>query len=139
MPNRHDVVIEARKWINVPWKHQGRSIKGIDCIGLVAIVAKTLGISERDSTNYVRHPDGFSLVKAFDEEMDSISLNDIQEGDVVIFSDNVYPCHVGIISNLHNSLYLIHAHAMRRKVLEEAYAYEWPKKARKAFSFRGVT
>ena len=31
---REMVVAEARTWIGVKWRHQGRTREGVDCIGL---------------------------------------------------------------------------------------------------------
>lgn len=107
-------------------------------MGLVVITAKELGISESDEKTYSRRPDGAELISRFKEEMNEISLKDITAGDVILFADTAYPCHVAIVSLKHGELHIIHAHASRRQVLEERYAYEWPVKARKAFSFEGV-
>lgn len=138
MPNRDQIVDEARKWIGTPWKHQGRTKSGLDCLGLVVNVAKELNLSEADEKTYSRRPDGGELIKRFKKEMQQISLNDIQAGDVILFADTAYPCHVAIVSLKHGEFHIIHAHATRRQVLEERYAYEWPVKARKAFAFEGV-
>lgn len=136
MPTDKDILIAARRWLNVPWKHQGRSRSGIDCLGLVVLVAKELGIADTDEKTYSRRPDGKELLNRFREEMNEIPLTEIRPGDVLMFADNAYPCHVAFVSEKHGEIYIIHAHATRRKVLEERYAYEWPDKARKAFRFR---
>lgn len=131
-----DIIAEARSWIGVKWKHQGRTRSGLDCLGLVVVVAHKLGISDVDEKTYSPRPDGVSLVKRFAEEMDEIALADMRAGDVVMFADSKYPCHVAIVSEKHGQLYIIHAHATRRQVLEERYGFEWPDKARKAYRFR---
>jgi cell wall-associated NlpC family hydrolase len=138
MPNREEIVETARGWIGTPWKHQGRGERGIDCLGLVVVTAKALGLSEADEKTYSRRPDGGELIKRFKKEMKEISLNDIRAGDVILFADTSYPCHVAIVSLKHGELHIIHAHATRRQVLEERYAFEWPVKARKAFAFEGI-
>lgn len=136
MPNSENIIAAARRWCGVKWKHQGRSRAGIDCLGLIVLVAKEMGISDTDEKTYSPRPDGKELLSRFREEMDEISLADIRPGDVIMFADSAYPCHVAFVSEKHGQLYIIHAHATRRKVLEERYAYEWPSKARKAFRFR---
>jgi cell wall-associated NlpC family hydrolase len=136
MRNSDEIIEAARRWIGVKWKHQGRTRSGIDCLGLIVLVAKELGISEVDQKTYSPRPDGSSLVKRFGEEMDEIPLTEIRQGDVILFADSAFPCHVAFVSQKHSKLYIIHAHATRRQVLEERYAYEWLDKARKAYRFK---
>ena len=58
-------------------------------------------------------------------------------GDVLVFADAAYPCHCGFLTAKHGVPHLLHSHALRRKVLEEPYAGEWPLKVKLAFRFRG--
>jgi cell wall-associated NlpC family hydrolase len=136
MRNSDDIIAAARRWIGVKWKHQGRTRSGIDCLGLVVLVAQELDIANVDQKTYSPRPDGSSLVRRFNEEMDEVSLTVMRPGDVILFADSAYPCHVAFVSEKHGQLHIIHAHATRRQVLEERYAFEWPVKARKAFRFR---
>ena len=57
---------------------------------------------------------------------------------VRVFVETVYPCHTGIMSERHGELHVIHAHAPRGKVIEEAFAGEWRDKLRFAFRFPGA-
>lgn len=136
MHTNDDIIEAARRWIGVKWKHQGRTRSGIDCLGLIVLVAKELGISQVDQKTYSPRPDGSSLVKRFGEEMDEIPLTEIRQGDVILFADSSFPCHVAFVSEKYGKKYIIHAHATRRQVLEERYAYEWLDKARKAYRFK---
>lgn len=138
MPSRTDIVESARKNLGIPWRHQGRSKTGLDCLGLLIVVADDLGIPYQDEQGYQRRPNGHNLVNKFKDQLQEISIKDIQPGDALIFADEIYPCHVAIVSEKYGKLHIIHAHATRRKVLEEQYGYEWPNKLRKAFRFPGV-
>lgn len=42
----------ARSYIGVPFYHAGRDRNGIDCIGLIACVAKDLGYKFKDDRDY---------------------------------------------------------------------------------------
>ena len=55
---RYEYLAECRKYLNTRWQHQGRSLKGIDCAGLLVVPALTLGILQPtdDVTNYGRTP-----------------------------------------------------------------------------------
>src|SRR5512134_2863655 len=136
---RLDVVIEARRWLGVPWRHQGRSRAGIDCVGLIAVVARALGISSYDYTSYGRRAHGQAFVHHFAENMTPIRVTDALPGDVLLFADHAYPCHCGFSTRQFEQPHLLHAHATRRKVIEEPYIGEWPEKVKFAFRFRGVS
>src|SRR6056297_1602809 len=130
------IVAEARDWLGTPWRHQGRSIRGLDCVGLVVVVARTLRLSDYDHTAYGRHAQGQNLVDHFRAQMDGVVLTDSRPGDVLVFADQAYPCHCGFLTERFGRPHLLHAHATRRRVIEEPHAGEWPRKVKFAFRFR---
>jgi cell wall-associated NlpC family hydrolase len=130
------VVAEARGWLGVPWRHQGRSRSGIDCVGLVVCVAHALDLSDYDSTGYSRRAQGQGFVEHFRGNMDGVAIRDARPGDVLVFADQAYPCHCGFLTERFGHPHLLHAHATRRQVIEEPYAGEWPDKIKFAFRFR---
>jgi cell wall-associated NlpC family hydrolase len=138
MVTRTQIVDEARKWKNVRWRHEGRNEHGIDCVGLPAVVAWKLGISDYDFHGYAREPSNLSLLKHFRLAMIEKPVAQVQIGDVVAFRDNRYPFHVGIIANKYDQLSVIHAYAARKKVVEELYNPEWSKLVLACFEFPGV-
>jgi cell wall-associated NlpC family hydrolase len=135
---RLDVVIEARRWLGVPWRHQGRTRAGVDCVGLIALVARDLAISTYDYTSYGRRAHGQAFVHHLAENMDALRVAEAQPGDVLVFADQAYPCHCGFLTEKFEQPHLLHSHATRRKVIEEPYIGEWPARVRFAFRFRGV-
>ena len=52
------VVAEARTWVGVPFRHQGRDRRGVDCLGLPVVVLSALGALPPDlpAVNYPRTP-----------------------------------------------------------------------------------
>ena len=139
MLDRQHIIDLARAWKETPWRHQGRSPQGIDCAGLIVVVAHAFGISpDFDATNYPRRPDRRSLEQFFDDHLIRKPSSDPQPGDVGMFRDLVRPVHCGIFSEVSGSLYLIHATAERRKTIEEPYAHEWPGRLIRAYEFPGV-
>ncbi len=110
---------ETRTWLGVPWRHQGRRRSGIDCAGLPAVVAASLGLSDYDHVNYPRRPDG-TFLRFFERGgCVRISPRDADEGDVLIFSNSGTVTHCGIRSTHHGQPAVIHAYARRRMVVEE--------------------
>jgi cell wall-associated NlpC family hydrolase len=130
------IVTEARGWLGVPWRHQGRTRSGIDCVGLVVRVALALGVSDYDSTGYSRRAQGQAFVEHFRSNMDGVAIPVARPGDVLVFADQAYPCHCGFLTEWLGHPHLLHAHATRRQVIEEPYAGEWPVKVKFAFRFR---
>ena len=130
------IVAEARTWLGVPWRHQGRSRTGVDCAGLVVQVARALELADYDTTAYSRRPQGQGFVAHFQAQMDGLAIPQAQAGDVLIFADQAYPCHCGFLTEWRDRPHLLHAHATRRQVIEEPYTGEWPAKVKFAFRFR---
>ena len=133
------VIAEARRWLGVPWRHQGRTRAGVDCAGLVVMVAKALKQTDYDNTSYGRRAHGQDFVRHFQAGMDAVRVSEARPGDVLVFADYAYPCHCGILSEKLSQPHLLHAHITRRKVVEEPYIGEWPAKVKFAFRFRGMT
>jgi cell wall-associated NlpC family hydrolase len=52
------VVSEARTWVGVPFRHQGRDRNGVDCVGLPIVVLQNLGAVPPDFEirDYPRQP-----------------------------------------------------------------------------------
>lgn len=137
MPADPDAIVAAaRSWLGVPWRHQGRTRQGVDCAGLVVLVGRELRLADYDMHAYGRRPEGQGFVQHFRAAMDGIPLPEAGPGDVLVFADIAYPCHCGFLTEKHEVPHLLHAHALRRKVIEEPYASEWPLKVKLAFRFR---
>lgn len=91
-------VIAARSYVGVPFYHAGRDRNGIDCIGLIACVAKDLGYAFKDNRNYSpkgSYPelmaDGISQFCTKREGLD------YSVGDVLLFKvKRLY--HMGIVT-----------------------------------------
>lgn len=130
-----EVIAEARAWLGVPWRHQGRTRAGVDCVGLLVVVARALRLSDYDHTAYGRRAEGQGFVTHFRASMESVALAEARPGDVLVFAERAYPCHCGFLSERRGAAHLLHAHALRRKVIEEAYAGEWPARVKFAFRF----
>ncbi len=133
------VVAEARRWLGVRWVHQGRSEHGIDCVGLVVKVARALNISDYDFKGYPRDPVAGEFVGHFLAGGGTrIPIPNAQPADLMVFRDNTFPCHVGIVAAWDDGPTLIHAHAARRKVVEERMVGDWGKQWVAAFAMPGV-
>ena len=138
MPNRQDVVSAARRWLDTPWRHQGRMIgHACDCAGLVIGVATELGLIDFDVRNYPRRPDGKTLRALCDEHMRRIKSYDI--GDVLLMEFGAAPQHLGIVGDYPDGgESLIHAYAQARRVVEHRIESVWQRRVVSAYRLPGV-
>lgn len=132
MTTRQDIVDCARSYQNVRWLHQGRSRAGLDCIGLVLAVAHDLGLSEFDTTDYGRIPDGERLRQELERHMQPTSTP--LPGDVLLMRFEREPQHVAIVTEIG----IIHAYAQLRRVTEHALQGVWPSRVLAAYRFGGL-
>ncbi|MEH6474507.1 MAG: NlpC/P60 family protein [Sneathiella sp.] len=120
MPDANQVVAEARRWIGVRWHHQGRSFEqGVDCIGLCLQVAENLELQVPKVSGYPRRQNGSELVSTMGNTLKPISRDGWQQGDIALFKDGGFPIHTGFLALNNGQVTVIHAHARRRKVVEE--------------------
>lgn len=133
---------KARETIGTPWLHQGRSLRGIDCSGVIAWTAKQLGLSDYDYTQYRRKGQWHDFVCHFEDKdkmgCERISVYAAKPGDFVILKDSLYPCHCGVLAERDGRPTLIHAYAPQKKVIEEDYNEGYRVMALAAFKFPGV-
>lgn len=134
-PCPETILSAARLWLGTPWRHQGRGPGGVDCVGLIVRVARDLGLSDYDLTGYDRRARGVGFLEHFEANLVSVPIADAQPADILVFADQAYPCHCGFLSHWRGAAHVIHAHALRRKVIEEPYAGEWRQKVKRAYRF----
>lgn len=143
MIRREDIVSAARGWLGVPWQHQGRGRHGIDCIGLVIAVAKTVGAidADFDVRGYGRHPDARVLLPTCRELMREIEPAHLASGDVLVLSWSDEPHHFAVVCDYPQpcELGIVHATARGgRQVVECRLDGVWRGRIVAAFSFVGV-
>ena len=139
MLNRSDIVTEARSWIGVRWRHQGRNTSGIDCVGLIVQVGAALSISDYDTVAYQRHPDTNKFLHYFTKaKCRRKPIKDVEIGDILALCDYNYPCHTAIYSNKYNRPHIIHAYVPHKSVTEEEYTDKWKEKTIACFEYRGI-
>jgi cell wall-associated NlpC family hydrolase len=114
------VVAEARSYKGTRWLHQGRSRAGIDCIGLVIEVAKTVKGWTFDTTDYARQATDETMLRVCRQHLIEVKKTDLQPGDVVVMRFENQR-HAGLIGDYPapGELSLIHAYARGKKVVVE--------------------
>ncbi len=127
-------VAEARTYLRVPFRHAGRSRRGVDCSGVVVVALGAVGREVADRRDYGRDPvrDGLRdvLVAHFGDpitgepEPGYVALMRWHEaGGVPLFN------HVGILTDYPlGGLALLHALHSNREVVEHRLAGPWPRR-----------
>jgi len=129
-----DIVSEARKWLDVPYRHQGRSVAGTDCVGLIIKVMQGLAasgfpivgenntsVSDYDYGAYARIPNGVSLMKEVSRMLTRVPTREMRMGDILLMRFRKDPQHLAIRSDLG----IIHSHMDAGKVVEVNLNSRW--------------
>ena len=134
MTTKSDVVSAARKFLGVKFAHQGRSVAGLDCLGLLLVSAAEAGltfdglnVSAIDVPNYPTRPDTVFLCAQLERFL--VRVHDARMADVVLLEIDGAPQHLAILSDypVDDELGMIHAYAVSRKVVEHRYDEHWRK------------
>lgn len=114
-----NIVEAARAYIGIPWRHRGRSRRGVDCAGLLILAVKDVeGIEIESPDRYGREPFNNGLesycLKAADlvwsGEKGQCTYDQLMVGDGVLMAPDARPRHLGIIGDHPlNRFSLIHA------------------------------
>lgn len=128
-----DILAKARDFLGVRWMHQGRSIHGIDCAGLVVRVHQDLGLPIEDIRGYRRAPNGHMFLDHI-RNWTSLQSQPLP-GTIGIFSEVTFACHVGFFGEQEGKTTLVHASLLAGKVVEEVFDESLQ---RKLLELRGV-
>ena len=138
MPQQTDILRAARAYLGVRFRHQGRTAAGLDCAGLIILVARDLGLFDLDFTAYGHAPDGKTLHRLLSQYLDAVEPRDMRLGDVVLMAFQPAPQHLGILGDGARPFSLIHAYAQARMVIEHRLDDEWMGRIRNIYRFRTV-
>lgn len=148
MATRAEIIAAARKYSGTKFVHQGRSLKGLDCVGLILCVAEDLQLFctsgkpllGADYFNYGHEPAGHYVFEKCCERLIRKPVTDMKAGDVVVMRVPLTPTHVGILTEVHGQLGLMHAYSARgiEKVVEHGLDIQWRRRIVAAFEFPGT-
>lgn len=115
----------------VPFRHQGRTIRGIDCIGVLAAAFGVLGYPIEDRTDYGRLPAdrklSASLQLHFGEPVlrAPVAAGALQPCDVVTMAWGAENSHVGLVVPHPHGVGLVHAYLSAQRVIEHRIDDLW--------------
>lgn len=120
----------AREWLGVPFRHQGRSRNGIDCVGLCVLSLRACGFPVDDVMDYPRDPDGRLLAGLRERLGDPVSGYGV--GDIVVAAFPKRERHIAILGDyVHGGLSIIHAWSGGPgRVVEVGFDNRWQARVR---------
>ena len=127
------VIAEARRWVGVSFRHQGRDSHGIDCVGLPIVVCQSLGLLPKsfDVSNYGRLPTG-ELVDRLKAHCRQIP--EAVPGCIVVIAWTKLAAHTAI----YTGETLIHSYQSVGKVIEHGYRGRWVRLTHSTWALPGV-
>lgn len=133
MTNPLDVINEARTWVGVPFRHQGRNRYGIDCVGLPIVVCQSLGLigPRFEITNYGRLPSG-ELVERLKSHCEPICA--ATPGCLLVIAWTKIAAHVAICTGET----MIHAYESVGRVVEHGYRGRWVRMTHSVWALPGM-
>ena len=129
-----ELIACARRFSGVRFMHQGRSVHGLDCLGLLIITAQECALrfggqsaDALDVPQYGARPDVQMLKQKLDAHLVPIETHAAREGDVVLLKIDGSPQHLALLTDypIAGELGMIHAYASARKVVEHRYDKDW--------------
>ena len=120
-------IAEARSYIGVKFRHQGRSRLGVDCAGLVACCLSAIGRPFQDRKAYGREPLQQQLRAMVAINFgEPVPLVDARPCDIALMRFRGEPSHVAILADyVYGGLSVVHSFAQVRKVVEHRLDSEW--------------
>lgn len=97
---REQIVTEARKYVGTPYRHLGRSRRGVDCAGLLYIVFNALIEVGSDFQDYPLYPKSAEVFANIRHYAQRIKKSDAGCGDIVLMNFSGCSTHFGILTDL---------------------------------------
>jgi hypothetical protein len=142
MVNGDDLIFEARKFRGAPWFHAGRDEQGIDCVGLILVPARRLGLTDYEPPSYSPIFDPGVLLRVLGEQCERVGTlaplsvyADPPAGTIGLFVVRGHPTHLGYLTGEGT---VIHAHAKAKRVIEEPLAGLWERCLMGIYRWRNV-
>jgi cell wall-associated NlpC family hydrolase len=127
------IIAAASAYVGTRWHHQGRSTAGVDCIGLLVLTARDLGLPVADETGYSRQPSGHQLQAALAAHLTPIA--EPEPGAVLLMRFDRDPQHVALMADGGD---IIHAYATARRVVRHRLDDTWARRIVAVYRFHGV-
>jgi cell wall-associated NlpC family hydrolase len=113
---RQEIVEYSRTFLNVKWRHQGRTQNGLDCIGFIIVIAEHFNLERGDLQGYTRGVNGNKFVSEIRNHSNRKPILDRLPGDILLMRDTIMPCHAALVVDYDT---IIHSSIHNKGVKEE--------------------
>lgn len=124
------IVSSARSYVGTKFAPHGRSRRGIDCAGLIVLVARDLGVPCADVQKYPMVESDLLLLNSLRKSFCEIRRRD-EIGSILSFRTN-YTEHAGILVGRRR---IVHAWRRKKEVVESEMPENFESSISGAFSF----
>lgn len=118
---REQVRRAALACVGIPWRHQGRTRRGVDCVGLIYLMADEMGVMPEGVTvpAYRRDPNG-EVRGYFDKYLTPLSLTQVNVGSILLHSFRGTPFHASVMLDPATGT-IVHGYARHRRVVVDTF------------------
>jgi cell wall-associated NlpC family hydrolase len=135
---REQIVTAARSYVGVRFAKSGRDRnRGVDCVGLLTLVGRDLGLDIQDMVDYNFEPKPDTFLNMIRSQTDSVPTNGLKAGNIVLLRQSIYPMHCGIIGRTSTGMTVINANLHARSVVEQPIA-DWRDEIIELRDYRGI-
>ena len=118
---------------------QARGPHAYDCVGLIVACANEFGINVNDKQGYSNTPFDGLFLKAINENLERITVDEAKKGDLIIFSWGGEYHHIAMIVDV-NPIKIVHALSTHKSVVEHDFSgTSWERLRHKFYRFKDVT
>ena len=144
--NREQVAETFLALRNIPFRHQGRSVQGVDCVGLLAVGLERLGYPTVDVIGYRCSPSATVIRDTLKQNFDEIPIDEVGLGDIYLMRiGGIKPKHASVVVNTKTDIVkgivpqIIHAYGVggTGRVVVEPLS-QWRAKCVVGFRLRGL-
>lgn len=131
----------ALAYQGVPFRHLGRDRTGLDCVGLLILTSRNVGLipADFDFTGYGRRPNGHRLVRHLVRCGLRRYGGRLKPGMFATFQFGREPMHLAIIAGSIDALRLVHSDARAGGVVTHNLDHSWLRRLNAVWHFPGVS
>lgn len=127
------LIEEARTWIGVRFRHQGRSRAGVDCVGILGNSANARGMVFELPTDYDMRVDPERLIAYLRQRLAEVPVSRMVPGDILLIRYGGRSTHLA----LRTDKGILHASTEFKKVVEHGYEEKWRRRTIATFRLPG--
>ncbi len=142
---RKEICEAARTWVNVPYRHLGRSRRYVDCIGLIWAIPVEMKLDvPAIPAVYSKFPKEDMLIRECQEKLvlaPQQGIRHVRPGDIMVLWgwERDTAQHFAVIDEINGMKQMIHAFQKAGQVVEHGLDEFWSKRYVATYNYPGTT